>query len=273
LTLGWLSDIHLNFLDEPDYAGFIAGLAARRVDGWVVTGDTAEAPALLGWLERLRANMALPLHVVLGNHDFYRGSIAGVSAALRAAQERIGVVWLTHSEPVRLAEGLALVGDDGWGDGRLGDAAGSQVELNDFHLIEELRGLDRAARLERVAELGAAAAARLAPKLDAAASACRRVCVATHVPPFAGAAWHEGRPGAADWLPWFACGATGEVLLDGARRHPRTEFLVLCGHTHGGGVHLAAPNLTVHTAAAEYGRPRLQGLVVLDDLGLRVQAP
>jgi 3',5'-cyclic-AMP phosphodiesterase len=38
-----------------------------------------------------------------------------------------------------LTPNTALVGHDGWGDGRLGDLNWSGVILNDFLLIEELR--------------------------------------------------------------------------------------------------------------------------------------
>jgi hypothetical protein len=67
-----------------------------------------------------------------------------------------------------------------------------------------------------------------------------------------------------DWLPWFSCAAVGHVILECAKRHPETEFVVLCGHTHGQGVFEASPNVTVYTAGAEYGNPKLQGIVIQD---------
>lgn len=72
----------------------------------------------------------------------------------------------------------------------------------------------------------------------------RHVVVVTHVPPFRESAWHEGRPGDDDRVPWFACKATGEAIMACARDCPRTNFIVLCGHTHG----------------AEYGAPGVQRL-------------
>jgi len=45
-----------------------------------------------------------------------------------------------------------------------------------------------------------------------------------------------------------------------ARDCPRTNFIVLCGHTHGAGVHSPAANVMVHTAGAEYGAPGVQRL-------------
>ena len=197
--------------------------------------------------------------------------MAGVNAHMEALNGKAGLVWLSASDPVELATGFRLVGEDGWGDGRLGNPAGSAVLLNDFRFIEELTGLTRAERVAAVNRLGAASAARLAPKLEKAAEASQRVCVVTHVPPFAGSAWHEGQPSGPDWLPWFACEATGQAILDCAGRHEEVAFVVLCGHTHGAGVYQAASNVVVHTAAAEYGRPALAGIVVDDGSGLWVE--
>ncbi len=84
------------------------------------------------------------------------------------------------------------------------------------------------------------------------------VAVLTHVPPFPEAAWHEGIPSHADWLPYFACKAVGDALSDTMQANPGKRMTVLCGHTHSGGVAQILPNLTVHTGADDYGHPALQ---------------
>ncbi len=270
MKLGWLSDIHLNFLTETEIVDFFGDLATLEMDGWLVSGDIGDAFNVTGYLRRASQHLLRPVYFVLGNHDFYHGSIAGVSDQLNAFDGNPRLVWLSASDPIELGGGLALVGDEGWGDGRLGDPHSTSVELNDFRLIDELTGLSREELIAATNALGDASAARLVPKLELAVSRCSRVLVVTHVPPFAGAAWHEGQPSGPDWLPWFACEATGQVILDCASRHPETEFLVLCGHTHGAGRFAAASNVTVHTAPAEYGAPALTGVVVDDGSALRV---
>ena len=45
-----------------------------------------------------------------------------------------------------------------------------------------------------------------------------------------------------------------------AKAWPQTDFLVLCGHTHGAGVYSPAANVIIHTAGAEYGAPNVQRL-------------
>jgi predicted MPP superfamily phosphohydrolase len=48
------------------------------------------------------------------------------------------------------------------------------------------------------------------------------------------------------------------------RAWPDREMLVLCGHTHGGGVAKILPNLEARTGEARYGFPRIQGVIEVD---------
>jgi predicted MPP superfamily phosphohydrolase len=66
---------------------------------------------------------------------------------------------------------------------------------------------------------------------------------------------------AGTYLRFFSCKATGDVLLEAAQAHPRCQFLVLCGHTHGGGEIQVLENLRVLTGPAECGKPELQWVV------------
>ncbi|MBD3161848.1 MAG: phosphoesterase [Candidatus Eisenbacteria bacterium] len=270
MKIGWLSDIHLNFLDDDAVTTFIGELATTGVDAWVISGDIGEAHSVLDYLDRLASGLDRPVCFVLGNHDYYRGSIAGVSREVAAAARADSLVWLTSSGPIEMDEDLCIVGDDGWGDARFGDPIGSRVELNDFHLIEELEGLGRSELIAKANALGDESADRLAPKLDQAALHNAKVCIVTHVPPFEGAAWYDGRQSGPEWLPWFSCAATGRVILDCAERNPDVDFLVLCGHTHGHGCFQASRNVAVHTAGAKYGSPCLQGIVIAEGARLRV---
>ena len=65
--------------------------------------------------------------------------------------------------------------------------------LNDYLLIEELTGLDRATRLRKLNALGDEAADHLRSLLPYALAHFRRVLTLLHVPPFREACWHEGR--------------------------------------------------------------------------------
>jgi predicted phosphodiesterase len=262
MKLGWISDIHLNFLDGASRAGFLDSLGEEPVDAWLLSGDVGEADTVVGYLKEIVEAVHVPVLFVLGNHDFYRGSISEVRSTVEGitrSQERL--VWLSQGGPQYVAPGLVVVGDDGWADARLGDPLGTPIELNDFLLIKELSGLARAVLVGRLNELGDESAARLSPKLVEASAGSETVIVLTHVPPFEGSCWHEGKVTTPDWLPWFTCDAVGRTILHVANDHPDTRFLVLCGHTHSPGRFFPAQNVVVLTAKASYGDPSVQRIL------------
>jgi predicted phosphohydrolase len=264
--LAWATDIHLNFLSAIGLTVFSETLAKQEADAIVITGDIAEAPTLEPLLTGLARAVRTPIYFVLGNHDFYRSSIARVREVAAGLSERSPYLrWLATEGVVELAPDAALVGVDGWADGRLGAYATSPVMLNDYLLIAELTGITKAARRERLNALGDAEAARLTGPLEEALGRYPRVIVATHVPPFREACWHEGRLSNADWLPHFTCKAVGDALRRAAEAHPDRKIRVLCGHTHGAGTAEILPNLKVYTGGAEYGEPAVQGVFELDE--------
>jgi len=270
MKLAWATDIHLNFVTVPDRRWFLESIK-EVADALIVTGDIAESNSLGTTLMVMNALVERPVYFVLGNHDFYRGGVAGTRSAVA---EMLGgsskMVYLSQAGVVELTPSTALVGHDGWADARLGDFDGSEVILNDFLLIDELRHwrdhhtLDRPALRQALQALGDEAAAYLRGVLTTAARQYPHVIVATHVPPFREAAWYQDRPSADDYLPFFACKAVGDVLLETAAAYLQCDLLVLCGHTHGGGQIQVLPNLRVLTGAAEYGHPRIERIIEVE---------
>src|SRR4051812_44396530 len=118
----WLTDIHLNFLPPAQVDAFLDALAAQAAAGVLLSGDIGEAPDVTRYLMDFDQRLRRPVYFVLGNHDFYRGSIAGVRHRIEqlcASHPRLH--WLPRAGVVALTERTGLVGHDGWGDGRLGD--------------------------------------------------------------------------------------------------------------------------------------------------------
>jgi predicted MPP superfamily phosphohydrolase len=268
MRLGWATDIHLDHASESARRKFSQSVK-ERADALVVTGDIAESHILGSALTALATLTERPVYFVLGNHDFYRGSIAGTR---RQVGYVVGedLVYLSQAGIIELTSKTALVGHDGWADGRLGDLDRSEEILNDFLLIDELRcwkdpqTLGKPALRRALQALGDEAAGYLKGVLASAAEKYPHVIIATHVPPFREAAWYEGRPSNNDFLPFFACKAVGDVLLEAAHLHPKCQFLVLCGHTHGGGEFQALENLRVVTGPAEYGHPRIRQILEVE---------
>ncbi|HEX8201456.1 MAG TPA: metallophosphoesterase [Isosphaeraceae bacterium] len=211
--LAWLTDVHLNFVTPRHVDALCHAVREAGVDAVLLGGDIGEAPDVREHLERLDARLGLPIHFVLGNHDFYRGGIASVRAEVAALCDRIPrLCWLPRAGVVALTPTTGLVGHDGWADGRLGDYDRSEVLLNDYRLIEDFAGLDKPQRLAQLQALGDEAAAHFRAVLPEALGRFPHVLVLTHVPPFREACWHQGRISDNDWLPHFSCRAVGEVL-------------------------------------------------------------
>jgi predicted MPP superfamily phosphohydrolase len=267
MRLAWATDIHLDHASESSRRRFCQSVK-EQADALVVTGDIAESHILGEILRQMMAVLDMPIYFVLGNHDFYRGSVVGtrlaVAEMISGAED---LVYLSQVGVVELSPSTALVGHDGWADARLGDFDGSEVILNDFLLIDELRcwtdhhTLDKQALRQALQAMGDEAARYLKGILPAAADKYPRVIVATHVPPFREATWYQGRPSANDYLPFFSCKAAGGVLLETAGAYPQCDLLVLCGHTHGGGEVQVLENLRVLTGPAEYGEPRVERVI------------
>lgn len=262
MRLAWLTDLHLNFLAEHDLAEFVARLGRADADGFLVGGDTGEALTIAPYLTAMAEGLSRPVYFVLGNHDYYNGSIAGVRATARQLGQGFDDLhWLPDAGVVKLTAQSALIGHGGWGDGRLGDYHNSRVMLNDYVVISDLAGLSPEARLTALNELGDDAAARVGELVVAAVAEFSQLFFLTHVPPFRAACWYDGVISNDQWLPHFTCKSVGDVLVEVMQANPATSMTVLCGHTHGAGTAEILPNLVVETGPAVYGAPAIQRII------------
>lgn len=264
--IAWLTDLHVVACDSHQRDRFVVELRGLHVDRVVITGDISNAHHLQADLTAIVEAAPAPVDFVLGNHDFYHSSIGKVrEVAARMAEAREDLTYLSIPGTLVEMDGVIIVGHDGWGDARLGNWSGTEVQLNDTRLIRDLVGLARPDLIARLRYLGDEAGAHLRGVLAMVPESCKQVIIATHVPPWAGAAWHEGEPSEPDYLPFFACQASGEAILEAAQAAPETRFLVLCGHTHSPGEYFPedAPNVRVLTGRADYGSPRVQQVIQL----------
>ncbi len=263
MRLAWLTDIHLNFVGGDDRARLWDSVR-QQADAAAISGDIAENPTIGRYLDEMDRTLEMSIYFVLGNHDFYRGSIAQTRAAVgEIARQSQRLVYLTQAGVVALTPDTAIIGHDGWADARLGDFERSQVILNDYLLIEELSqrwklGWDKLALQKTLNKLGDEAARCMSRVLEAAFARFRRVILLTHVPPFREAAWYEGRLSDDEWVPHFASKAAGDALRAVMNSRPDCDLLVLCGHTHGSGEIQISSNLHVLTGEAKYRFPAVQ---------------
>jgi len=264
--LVWMTDVHLNFVEPPQLDEFFDRVVATDGDVVLLGGDIAEAPTLMNDLARMSARVDRPIYFVLGNHDYYRGSIQAVRRQMRAlCRQQPKLVYLSQlDEPVELAPHVGLIGHDGWADAREGDYDRSLVMLNDYRLIDELAGFTRPQRRPLLEALGDEAAAHVARLLPAALDRFAHVYVLTHVPPMREACWHEGALSDDEWAPHFTCQSMGRAMVSIMRERPEKRLTVLCGHTHSAGQAQPLPNLTIETAAARYGHPEIARVIAVE---------
>ncbi len=265
MKLGWCTDIHLDTAEEPVRRAFYKTIRDARCEALVVTGDLAHGHTLEIVVPEMADLVApLPIYFVLGNHDFY-SPLATITVreirqiAREMCQKHPRLHYLPSDGIVEVNRDTALVGHDGWADGREGDWHHA-MEINDADRIADLNraDYDRAVLLRVIQHLAQESAEYFREILPRAFKHYPKVIVATHVPPFREATWHMGAHSEPRALPWFCSKVVGETLRAVMADHPQCELLVLCGHTHGGGEVQIAPNLRVWTGAARYGYPVLQ---------------
>jgi predicted phosphohydrolase len=264
MSLLWTNDLHFNFLRQKNAAFMFAQYIAEEnpnADGLIIAGDISSGEVLEDHLSQLAKGFPKPIYFVLGNHDFYNRSFDETTSIVTGLAKKFkNLCWLNQNNQYN--KGLSIVGVGGWYDAYFGNEDTS-VDLSDFSLIQNLRTNYREHLFEIIRNKSKEEAKRLNSLLldeiynvDADV-----VLVVTHVPPFSGAAWHEGNLCDRDWQPWFTSRLTGEVLDKFAELYPEKKFIVLTGHTHSPGIYERQKNLIIYTGKAIYGTPDLAGII------------
>lgn len=268
MKLAWLTDIHLNFIPKEARCDFYQSILNTEPDAILLTGDIAEAPSLVDILKEMADFLQKPIYFVLGNHDYYRGQIKEIRKAMAALTQSSHLLfWLPATKIQSLADGVLLIGQDGWADGRFGDFENSKILLNDNRMIAELfqeKLLSESHLLKKMQHLADADAAHLQAQLiQAVEQKPKKIIVLTHVPPFKEICLPRENANRNDWLPYFSSQAMGQVLLEAAERNSTIEFLVLCGHTHIAAQYRPLDNLRVEAGTSEYYKPGIQAIIQL----------
>jgi len=264
MKLIWLSDLHLEFVGAFQFRTFLEQVVAEKPDAVLITGDISNGRMIEYHLGLLADMVPYPIYFVLGNHDFYLGSIAEVDALVRTICARhINLIELGHGEIIPLGKTAALIGHRGWADGRAGVGSRSTVRLNDHQYITDLREPDPHrlfAILNRLGDESADCIRSIAPK---ALETAQHLFIATHVPPFAEAALYQNKPSDPAFAPHFVNIVMGRAIRDLAREHPDKTITVLCGHTHHRAIYSPASNLKVEVAGAEYHNPQVADILTI----------
>lgn len=262
--IGWCTDIHLDFVEDKIYMEFISDIIKANLDALLVTGDIGNADNIDIYLRALNKDTGIPIYFILGNHDFYNGSIIRTRKKIgNLCYEMPELIWVTTKGVMELSPSTVLIGHDSWADGRLGNYWNSNVMLNDYIQIEELSDLTKQERLNKLHQFGNEAANYLSNFLKIALENYDRIILMTHAPPFKEACSHEGKMANDDYLPHFACKIVGDVISRKMLDNKHVNLLVLCGHTHDKVEVDIMSNVKIKTGKADYGSPVIQEIIYI----------
>jgi predicted MPP superfamily phosphohydrolase len=267
MKLAWLTDIHLNFLKLRARERFYEDIVIADSDAVLVTGDIAEAPVVVDIMKEVAEYVQKPVYFILGNHDYYRGQVGKVREEMTVlTKSEKFLFWLPAAGPQSLTKDTALVGQDGWADGRYGHYLESKITLNDSHMIVDLfrqNIIGKYAMLKKMQELADHDARKLYLDVEHAIEIRqpKKIIVLTHIPPFREVAFHAGEPCNDDFMPYFCSKAMGDVLRAVAKANTNIDFLVLCGHTHERKEYQPLDNLIVKVGQAKYGHPKIEKII------------
>lgn len=263
--LAWSTDLHFDAAEKSQFFLYKDLLEVFEPDVVLIGGDISNGVGSMDYLASLSEKIPKPFYFVLGNHDFYYGSIRAIrEEASKLCERHPRLHYLTNGGVISLTKETALIGHDGWSDGRAGDFLSSEVMLNDYFLIDELKKLTHEERLLKLNALGDQSAHYLEKQLRKALQTHSRVIILTHVPPFEESCLYGGVPADKDWSPHFVCKANGVVIEKVMKEHPDHSLLVLCGHSHWGQDINILPNLRVVTGHSELGIPNVQCIVLIN---------
>lgn len=278
MKYAFLTDIHLDCLNDKGLSEFIDRCTSHDVDGYLISGDISTASTLISHLEFLTTTLKKSINFCLGNHDFWYGSIETTRRAVSALTcdlvKKYEINYVSDYRYYVLSPTTALVGHDGWYDALNGDGKNSNFMMNDwFNIKEYSENLDvdytsfgPRISLEsrfKIIEISQALASEAVTRVllglrDAVGMGFKEIVVLTHVPPWSAAHVHEGRPGSLNAMPWFTSKLMGDALEEFAEKHSDVNFTVLCGHTHGRTTVRVSDNVICHVGHSDYVNPDVQ---------------
>lgn len=274
MNAAWLSDIHLDFLKSKHEERLEFYKTLVQYDAVIISGDIATNTAV--YLIEMTDRIKKPIYFVLGNHDYYRSSFLAVQESMLKLKEYHPDIHYLSLGSECLNETTAIVGVDGWYDLKNGSFKDTKAILADCIYIKELKpsvhvsnryfyNLDKTKLKNIIKDKVKQDKEILKNQLDTVLKNrnITDIIVVLHVPPFEQSSIHEGKSCSPEMLPYFSSKTYGRMLLSAAKKRPKVNFTVLCGHTHSATYYKPLDNLQVYTAGAEYGLPSISGIVHL----------
>ena len=245
--IAWFTDLHLSDLNSEEYEDFLSSITSYNVDAAFITGDISDSTSVVQYLEKIADTISKPIYFVLGNHDYFYDKIKNVKNLFSSKN----LFYLSNLDFIELSENVALIGHDGWYDGRSGDFNNSSYICPDFSCIEDFIGLTNLQRLEIMHNLADEATEHLTMQLSSALEKYDKVILLTHIPPFWEACLFKNKRPTDDTAPYFVNFGLGESLYHIMINNPEKHLEIFCGHTHSKNKKSILPNLLVNVCAPQ----------------------
>lgn len=251
----WITDMHLDSCSDKTLNTFFKKIEPGST--LIITGDISDSRrSLWDLLAISKALMNCEIYFILGNHDFYYGSINSVRGNVK---NFVNMQVNLHYIPNMLYPAYlkvdqtewALIGVDGWADAQAGNFDASPSLLKDYQLIHDFSNMDTVSKRRFLNLLGQEEAYKLKERLNEDVVG-DNILIATHVPPYEEAHLYEGKKASPVYLPHFVCVATGEVITEYAVNNKKKNIHIICGHTHQKLDIKIMDNITVHVGYANY---------------------
>lgn len=258
----WITDIHEDACTMEELESFHKIITDQPGKTVLIGGDISNGHKSLDYLYSLVKTVGKPIYFVLGNHDFYGENISKTRIkASNLGNNCSSLCYLTGNPPIPLTASTALIGHDGWADGRVGNFLQSTISLGDYYLINDLKPYEGEELLNKLKQLGDDSAETLKKSLEEALNQFSNIIILTHVPPFREACCYEGHPCDDNWGPHFVCQVMGEMIVSCAAQNPDKNILILSGHSHNKADVQISHNIRVVTGQVTLGFPSIQASV------------
>jgi 3',5'-cyclic-AMP phosphodiesterase len=248
----FLTDLHLDRTPQSEIDHIYNQIRATHSENVIITGDISDADHLALHLEQLaHACAPRPMYFVNGNHDYYGGSIKKVDQVVYEMCKSIKHLYhLDAQKVIKLADGIGLIGHNGWADVRAGLGMETSVDNPDRHCIDELKRLSQNETLIEMRALARRSNQQIRSILPLALTRFRHVVIATHVPPFYNAVYHKNRLASDLHVPHFCNQSLGFMILGVLKSFPYRRVTVLAGHTHSACHMTITRNLSIRVGAS-----------------------
>ncbi|MCE5317137.1 MAG: metallophosphoesterase, partial [Parachlamydia sp.] len=107
----WTTDLHVDATEKAHLEQFYQFIEANDPAAILIGGDISNGYQSLIHLKNMGERLKKPLYFVLGNHDFYNGSIKKMRGKVRQLVAEVpNLVYLTEAGVIELSPTTALIG-------------------------------------------------------------------------------------------------------------------------------------------------------------------